>query len=169
VARDFPGIAARVGKVKGSVLILGPPGWGKTTLLRDLIRQISESETVSVVDERGELFPEGFEKGKRTDVLTGCPKEKGIFMLLRTMGPSSIAVDEITDERDATAILHAANCGVRLLASAHADSLQSFRNRAVYSALMENHVFDIILVLKNDYSYTLERVKEWAINGSVRY
>lgn len=169
VARDFPGIAAGLAKVKGSVLILGPPGWGKTTLLRDLVRQISESETVSVVDERGELFPEGFEKGKRTDVLTGCPKEIGIFMLLRTMGPSSIAVDEITDERDATAILHAANCGVRLLASAHADSLQSFRNRAVYSALMENHVFDIILVLKNDYSYTLERVKEWAINGSVRY
>ena len=156
-------------KIKGSVLILGPPGWGKTTLLRDLIRRIGNLETVGVVDERGELFPEGFEKGKRVDIITGCPKENGIFLLLRTMGPSSIAVDEITDQKDALSILRAANCGVRLLASAHADSLQGFRKREIYSVLLENHVFDAVLILKKDFTYTVERMTQWATNGSVQY
>lgn len=169
VARDFPGIAAGLDNVHGSVLVLGPPGWGKTTLLRDMIRRIGESEAVGVVDERGELFPEGFDRGKRTDILTGCPKEAGIFMLLRTMGVGCIAVDEITDEEDAAALLHAANCGVRLLASAHGDSVSSFRKRAVYLSLLENHVFDVVVVLKRDYSYTVERMREWVTNGSVRY
>lgn len=169
VARDFVGIAAGLEKLKGSVLILGPPGWGKTTLLRDMIRLTGEKESVGVVDERGELFPDGFDRGKRTDVLTGCPKEKGIFMLLRTMGPGCIAVDEITDQHDATALLHAANCGVRLLATAHADSINSFRKRAIYSVLLENQVFDKIVVLRKDGSYTVERMTEWATNGSARY
>ena len=169
VARDFSGVAAGLERIKGSVLILGPPGWGKTTLLRDMIRRIGEQETVGVVDERGELFPKGFDRGKRTDILTGCPKEKGIFMLLRTMSPSSIAVDEITAPHDATALLHAANCGVRLLATAHSDSTNSFRKRAIYSDLLQNHVFDWIVVLKKDYSYTVERMTEWASNGSVHH
>ena len=169
VAKDFPEMAAGLEKLKGSVLILGPPGWGKTTLLRDLIRQIGAHETVSVVDERGELFPEGFEKGKRTDVLTGCPKETGIYMVLRSMGPSCIAVDEITDQADAAALLHAANCGVRLLASAHAESLSGLRRRAVYAAFLENHVFDVALTLKKDHTYTVERMTEWATNGLARY
>ena len=111
VARDFPGIAKRAADAPGSILILGAPGWGKTTLLRDLIRQIGEKQCVSVVDERGELFPEGLERGKKTDVLTGCPKSPGIDMVLRTMGPDCIAVDEITAEADARALLRAANCG----------------------------------------------------------
>lgn len=159
VAKDFSGIAAGLEKEKGSVLILGPPGWGKTTLLRDMIRRIANYEMVSVVDERGELFPDGFETGKRTDIMTGCTKEQGISMLLRTMGPSCIAVDEITDQKDAEILLHAANCGVRLLASAHADSLENFRKRAVYSELLDNHVFDVIVILKEDHSYTVERMR----------
>lgn len=65
VARDFPGIAKRAADAPGSILILGAPGWGKTTLLRDLIRQIGEKQCVSVVDERGELFPEGWNGGRR--------------------------------------------------------------------------------------------------------
>ena len=74
--------------------IPGGPGCGKTTLLRDLARCLSTRQFVSVVDERSELFPEHFARGTRLDVLQGCPKQQGIEILLRTMGPDTIAVDE---------------------------------------------------------------------------
>lgn len=158
VARDFPGIAGNADASKGSVLILGAPGWGKTTLLRDLIRQRGQREQVSVVDERGELFPVGFPRGKRVDVLSGCPKAEGILTVLRTMGPASVAVDEITEEKDCMALLQASNCGVHLLATAHATSLQDIRSRKIYRTLLENHVFDTFWVLHRDQSYCVERM-----------
>lgn len=169
IARDFPGIAEKAGALTGSILILGPPGWGKTTLLRDLIRKTGNSEKVCVVDERGELFPEGFCRGKRIDVLTGCPKRDGIPMLLRTMGPSCIAVDEITETEDTSALLQAANCGVRLLATAHAVTITDLCQRNIYRTLLENDVFEEYLILKKDKSFTVERMKPWCTNGSVQY
>lgn len=158
VARDYPGIGKAAANSQGSILILGAPGWGKTTLLRDLVRQFAEEKTVSVVDERGELFPTGFDRGKRTDVLTGCPKYIGIDMVLRTMGPSCIAVDEITAEKDCFALMQAANCGVRLMATAHADSVQDFCTRSIYQPLVKNHVFETLLILRRDKSYKVERM-----------
>lgn len=169
VARDFPGIAADPAGFSGSVLILGPPGWGKTTLLRDLIRQLQRKETICVVDERGELFPEGLTGAENVDVLTGCAKGEGVPMVLRTMGPTCIAVDEITEERDTTALLQAANCGVRLLATAHGRSVADFRSRKVYEPLWKNQIFDGILLLKKDKTYTMERMSEWITSGSVPY
>ena len=170
IARDFPGIACKYAGYKGSILIIGPPGSGKTTLLRDLIRQLSLKETVAVVDERCELFPDGcFTQGKSLDVLSGCPKRDGITMLLRAMGPETIAVDEITDPEDSLSLLQAAHCGVRLLATAHAGSVSDFCSRDVYQSLWEKHIFDIIVVLRKDRTYTMERVTEWVTNGSVQY
>lgn len=157
-ARDFPGIGKVVLDLKGSVLILGAPGWGKTTLLRDMIRQLGERNTVGVVDERRELFPEGFHRGKKVDVLTGCPKPQGIDMVLRTMGPAIIAVDEITAQEDCRALIQAANCGVRLLATAHAGSSDDFLRRAVYRSLVEQHIFDTLVVLRPDRTFTAERM-----------
>lgn len=158
VARDLPGISQKARGIPGSILILGAPGWGKTTLLRDLIRSKSEEAAVCVVDERRELFPPEFPTGKRTDVLRGCPKALGIEMALRTMSPGYIALDEITAAEDSLALARAAGCGVRFLATAHASSLRDFQNRESYRPLTENHIFDRVLLLHPDKSYTLERM-----------
>lgn len=157
VARDFPG-ASRGVDISDSLLILGAPGWGKTTLLRDIARCVSERETVAVVDERGELFPEGFRRGKRMDVLTGCPKVFGIDRVLRTMGPQWIAVDEITAQEDCEALLRAAGCGVRLLATAHAVSRRDLSARPVYRALLELKLFSRMLILNSEKKWHMERM-----------
>lgn len=165
VARDFPGIAARSNSYSGSILIIGRPGSGKTTLLRDLIRQRSDngSGSVAVVDERGELFPVSRQKncfsvGKRTDILTSCPKSTGIEILLRTMGSTCIAVDEITHAKDCEAMLEAGWCGVSLLATAHAASLNDLRRRPVYRPLLSSGLFDAVFIMQEDKSWKAERL-----------
>ena len=170
VARDFQGIAGELAQLNGSILILGAPGWGKTTLLRDLIRQKGEQgQLISVVDERQELFPGGMEQVRGVQVLTGCPKAQGIEMMLRTLGPEIIAVDEITAAEDCDALRTAAWCGVRLYATAHASSLSDFLHREVYRPLAEQNLFDHLVILRRDKSWHLERSKGWTSNGSVRY
>lgn len=157
VARDFPGIAEDAPRT-GSVLILGAPGWGKTTLLRDLIRYRSRQEPVAVVDQRGELFPAGFDTGPRTDVLRGCDRGKGLEVVIRTMGPKCIALDEITAREDCGSLLGAAGCGVTILATAHAGSVEEFSSRPLYREIAERNIFDHILMLSADRRFTAERM-----------
>lgn len=161
VAREFPGIGQNA-PPNGSLLIIGPPGVGKTTLLRDLIRIRSQSgQTVAVVDERGELFPMGeiFTPGPRTDVLTGCGKAQGVEMALRTMGPKCIAVDEITAAEDCRALAAAGWCGVELLATAHAKNCDDLKRRSVYRPLWESGLFENAIVLNREKSWRMERMK----------
>ena len=166
VARDLKNVAPKDCVSLGSVLILGAPGWGKTTLLRDLCRRLSGSSAVAVVDSRRELFPEGFDSGGGLDVLSGCDKEIGMEMVLRTMAPDYIAIDEITAQADAQALLRAAGCGVKLLATAHASSLGDLRQRPCYRPLLEMGVFQSVLLLGKDKSYRRERMDVWSTNGS---
>ncbi len=158
VAGDFPGIASPLTDLKGSILIIGCPGSGKTTLLRDLIRQLSEKENISVIDQRAELFPECFQAGPGTDILTGCEKDKAIDILLRTMCPDSIAMDEITRDEDCAAMRKAAWCGVRLIATAHAADEDELRRRQVYQPILTDRIFDHLVVLKRDKSWRTRRI-----------
>lgn len=158
IARDFPGIGASLAGLGGNILIIGRPGSGKTTLLRDLIRQRSVKETVAVVDERGELFPPGLATGHGVDILTGCGKPLGIEMLLRTMGPDTIAVDEITAAGDCEGLVQAGWCGVRLLATVHGAGVRDLRSRKVYKPILESGLFDTLVILAEDKSYRTERM-----------
>ena len=160
VARDFPGFAQPIAFTGGSVLIIGAPGSGKSTLLRDLIRQRSDTGrgSVAVVDERGELFPSGFAAGFRTDILTGCTKVQGIEALLRTMGPDTIAVDEITSGVDCEALMKAGWCGVRLIATAHAASKEDLLSRPVYQPIVRSKLFQTLVILQQDKSFRTERM-----------
>ena len=160
VARDFPGIATTAPR-EGSLLIVGPPGVGKTTLLRDLIRnRARQGCSVAVVDERGEIFPEAsnFPFGSRTDVLRGCSKADGLEMLLRTMGPSTIAVDEISSAGDCRSLVNAAWCGVDLMATAHAASVKELQTRQVYKPLIGCRIFDTLIIMRKDKSWYVERM-----------
>ena len=159
VARDITGIAAKATNLSGNVLIVGPPGSGKTTFLRDLIRQLSQRETVGVVDERGEIFPQGYDWGNGTDVIIGATKPAGIEMLIRTMNPHTVAVDEITSSVDFDALQKANWCGVRLIATAHAGSVTDLKKRMVCRPLIEQHIFQHVILLERDKRWHTERME----------
>ncbi|MGI6071025.1 MAG: stage III sporulation protein AA [Blautia sp.] len=140
-------------------LIVSPPRCGKTTLLRDAVRQISDGGrgfpgyTVGVVDERSELagcyrgIPQN-DVGLRTDVLDACPKAEGMMMLVRSMSPQVVAVDELGNYEDIHAIETVIHCGCRLLATMHGDSLEDIRKKPLMERLMKEQVFERYLVLK---------------------
>lgn len=153
IAREKLGIAAETMQALlgdggfESTLILSPPGGGKTTFLRDLIRCLSgQGLRVGLADERGEVAvcyrgkPQ-MDVGACTDVLDGCPKAIAIPMLLRTMNPQIIAADEITAEEDIRAMTMATGCGVKLLATIHAASISELMQKPLYARLLETKVF----------------------------
>lgn len=144
--------AAVFSTVKGeNTLILGPPGSGKTTLLRDLIRRNAQSMQVSVADTRGEIaacyqgVPQ-LDIGS-ADVMTGGRKAEMMMHMLRAMSPQMIAADEIGRPEDMQALLEIHRCGVRLLATAHGNGLESAGQRQLLQALFHEKVFRYALIL----------------------
>ena len=151
-----------------STLIIGPPGEGKTTALRELIRRLSDGGTrVGVADERNELaaMDRGeaqFDLGRCSDVLTGVWKGKGAMMLLRGMNPQILAMDEITREEDLEAVLQVSGCGVGVLATAHGSDPAELSRRRLYRRLLEENVFAMALTVRRSASgrsYELENLR----------
>lgn len=145
----------RNGKFRNT-LIISPPGHGKTTMLRDLVRRLSDSGfRISLVDERSEIaakrhgMPQ-FDVGRCTDVLDGIEKAKGASLMLRTMSPDIIALDEITAEEDMGAILAIFNCGVGILATVHGESVEEVFRRPIYKSLRDLRAFESALILKKE-------------------
>lgn len=143
-----------------NTLIVSPPRCGKTTLLRDLVRQVSDGNsyvkgcTVGVVDERSEIggcylgIPQN-QVGMRTDILDACPKSKGMMMLVRSMAPNVIAVDELGGAEDVHAMEYAMNCGCKFIATVHGKSMEEIRKKPLFESLIKERRFERYIVLGN--------------------
>lgn len=141
-------------------LIISPPQCGKTTLLRDLVRQISTGVpelsftgvNVGLVDERSEIAgmyqgePQ-FQIGLRTDVLDACPKAQGMIMLIRSMSPRVVATDEIGKNEDIEALHNALQAGVKVFTTVHGSSFEEIKTRPHLQTLINWHFFERIIVL----------------------
>jgi stage III sporulation protein AA len=165
-----------------NTVIISPPRCGKTTLVRDIARNISDGvkgisfngKKVCVIDERSEIsssfngIPQ-MNLGIRTDVLDNCPKADGIMMAIRSMAPDVIVCDEIGTYKDMDSILMALNSGVKLITTIHGFGIEDLYNRSVFKEIMDNHIFNKAIILSSangvgtiEYIYDFERQeKQW--------
>lgn len=142
-----------------NTLFVGPPQTGKTTLIRDVTRLIStgwrnaEAKKVGVIDERSEIgaaikgIPQ-HELGPRTDVMDACPKAEGMMMMIRSMSPDVLVVDEIGSKKDVDALLEAINAGVTVICSIHGRGLSDLKKRPSLINIFQQKVFQRIIILE---------------------
>lgn len=141
-----------------NTLIISPPSAGKTTVLRDVARQIGNRCRVGLIDEREEIA-RGKDVGRYTFVMEDCTKSDGIIMMLRSMSPQVILTDEIGTKEDETALKKLLNAGVKMICTAHGYDENDILRREVFKSLITDKVFEKIIVLSSKNGPgTLEKV-----------
>lgn len=145
-------------------MIIGPPQTGKTTLLRDIARIVSSGDSkgefrsakVGIVDERSEIagcvsgIPQ-MTFGPRLDVLDACPKAEGMMMMIRSMSPEVLIVDEIGRKEDTVAIMEAINAGIKLMMTTHGESLAEIQKRPTLQTILNENIFERFIILSRDH------------------
>lgn len=151
-----------------NTLIISPPKCGKTTILRDLARNLSNrGYRVGICDERSEIAgcyngEASYDLGSRTDILDGCPKAQGILMLIRAMSPDVIITDEIGKEEDVKAIEEALCAGVKTITTIHGNSYEDVVNSTV-GELVKKHTFETLIFLSaHPTTGTVKRIMKLA-------
>jgi stage III sporulation protein AA len=140
--------------LQGNILIISPPRLGKTTLLRDILRNLgnTKNQNVAIADERSEIaacyngVPQN-DIGERSDVLDCCPKDVGMMLLLRTMSPTYIAADELATVSDVESVLKIVGAGAFVAATIHGENINEVAKRKVVSELFERQIFDTYIEL----------------------
>ena len=150
-----------------SALLLSPPGYGKTTLLREWVRYFSDRGfTAAIADERSEIaaLADGVPQlavGRCTDVMEGCSKWQAAVMLLKTMSPALLALDEITAPEDAKAVSLCTHCGTAVIACAHAAGLDDLRQRPIYRELLALGAFHQAVIIEKQDGQRVYRMERW--------
>ncbi|MBQ3284015.1 MAG: stage III sporulation protein AA [Ruminococcus sp.] len=167
IARDVKGCAdsllSKIDPLKG-VLICGAPGSGKTTMIRDVARQLSYRCRVSVADERCELSAcsrgeMGFGLGL-CDIFAGYPKGIAAHQAIRSMAPQVIVCDELGDQSDVEMLSYSLRCGVSFIATVHASSMHDLRNRVITKDLINTGAFRYIVFMNADAPGRIDRIYE---------
>lgn len=146
-----------------NTLIAAPAGGGKTTALREIIRELSDNAVrVGVIDERSEIFASGIaHSGRCTDVISGLGKSAASIMLLRSMNPQLIAMDEISSREDSLCAVNICGCGCSLIATVHGKGLNDMMKRPIYKELINSGAFEVLLTIeqkKYGRTYRFERM-----------